>query len=187
MPKSVSRGSSGDADVLLRCGQVAPPHERLEWNRRNPLAGVVAGSGRTETMRIDPAINVCCLGGSCHSSIDSSTGSRERVVLISKSLQTQLQPERQINRDRPGGSNHLRVPASFHRFFLCELLIVSRLLCCLLATIAALAGFVLWNTKQHPIPIGPLCTEMSNFTSPESESTTGQTHEPRLQVSRLRQ
>ena len=99
LPKSVSRGSPRDADVLLGCGQVAPPHERLEWHRRNPLAGVVAGSGRTEIMRIDPVINVCCPGGSCHSYIDSSTGLRERVVLVSKSLQTQLQPERQINRD----------------------------------------------------------------------------------------
>jgi len=172
LPKSVSRGSSGDADVLLRCGQVAPPHERLEWNRRNLLVGVVAGSGRTETMRIDPVINVCCLGGSCHSSIDSSTGSRERVVPVSESLQTQLQPERQINRYRPGGSNRLRVPASVHRFFMCELLVVSRLLCCLPTTIAALTGFVLWNAKQHPIPIEPVCPEVCDLASPEPESAT---------------
>ena len=137
LPKSVSRGSSGDANVLLRCCQVAPTHERLDWNRRNPLVGVVAGSGRTETMRIDPAINVCCLGGSCHSSVDSRTGSRERFVPVSEPLQTQLQPERQINRYRLGGSNRLRVPASVHRFFMCELLVVSRLLCCLPTTIEA--------------------------------------------------
>ena len=136
------------------------------------MVGVVAGSGRTETMRIDPAINVCCLGGSCHSSIDSSTGSRERVVLVSKSLQTQLQSERQINRDRSGGSNCLRVPASFHRFFLCELLIVSRLLCCLPTTIAALTGFVLWNAKQHPIPVEPVCSEMRDLAGPEPESAS---------------
>lgn len=185
LPKSVSRGSPGDANVLLRCCQVAPTHERLEWNRRHPLVGVVAGSRRTETMRIDPAINVCCLGGICHSSIDSSTGSGERFVLVSESLQTQLQPERQINGDRPGGGNRLRVPASFHRFFLCEFLIVSRLLCCLPTTIAALAGFVLWNAKQHPIPIEPLCSEVRDLASPESESASSQTHEPRLQVMRF--
>lgn len=50
---------------------------------------------------------------------------------------------------------------------------------------STLAGFVLWNAKQHPIPIQPVRTEVSDFTSTQPKSASGQAHKPCLQVTGL--
>jgi hypothetical protein len=70
LPKSVGSGSPGDVDVLLRCCQIAPPHQRLEWDGRDSLVCVVTGSGCPETMGIYSTLNVCGFTDSVHSSVD---------------------------------------------------------------------------------------------------------------------
>ena len=79
------------------------------------------------------------------------------------------------------------MPPCFHRFLVCKILIMRRLLCCLPPTVSTLTGFVLRNAEEHPIPVKPLCVEVRNLTSAKSKPTSCQTHEPCLEILWLRE
>ena len=59
---------------------------------------------------------------------------------------------------------------------------MSRLLFYLPPTVATLTGFVLRNAEEHPIPVKPLCVEVSDLTGSEPKPTSCQTHEPCLET-----
>lgn len=68
--KGVDGGDAGDSDVLLGGRQVAPAQQRLQRNRRDTFVGVVVCSGRPQTVRINPSLQVRLIDPFLDSSID---------------------------------------------------------------------------------------------------------------------
>lgn len=187
LPEGVSSSGSRNPDVLLRSGKVAPAHQRLEWNRRDSLVGVEAGSSRSQTVWIHTTTEIGILCCFLDTPVDCRAGAREGVVAIGEALDAEFDAEREVKGDCSGGCDGLRMPSKLQCLFFCEVVVACRFLGGLSTTVSTGTGFVLWNPNEHPIPVEPRRIEMRNLACSQPQSPCNQTDKTRLEIPRTGQ
>jgi hypothetical protein len=110
------------------------------------------------------------------------TATGERIVPVSKPLDAQLKPKRQIERDEASRSHGLRMPPRRYSILDRQTTVVDSLLPGLAPTVPALARFVLWDANRPAVPVHPRCLEMCDFASPKPESSCDETDEPCFEI-----